>query len=50
VQNLMRWLNEGKVRPVIGDRLPLHEAAELHRRLEARSTQGNQLLMINRQS
>jgi len=50
IQNLMRWLSEGKVRPVIGERLPLRDAAELHRRLESRATTGNQVLVVSEQS
>jgi NADPH2:quinone reductase len=50
IQNLMRWLSEGKVRPIIGERLPLREAAQLHRKLESRETTGNQVLVVNEQS
>ena len=46
IGNLMRWFAEGKVRPVIGERLPLQQAAELHRRIESRSTTGNQILVM----
>jgi NADPH2:quinone reductase len=50
IQNFMRWLAEGKVRPVIGERLPLRDAADLHRRLESRATTGNQVLLVSEQS
>ena len=50
IQNLMRWVGEGKVRPVIGERVALRDAAELHRRLESRATRGNQVLVVSESS
>jgi NADPH2:quinone reductase len=46
IGNLMQWLAQRKVKPIIGEKLPLSEAAELHRRIEARTTTGNQVLVI----
>ncbi len=42
--DLFAWIAEGRLDVRIGDRLPLPEAAEAHRRLEGRMTTGKVLL------
>ena len=44
-RELQRWVLEGKLRVTLGQTFPLAEAAEAHRRLEQRQTQGKLLLM-----
>jgi len=44
-QALFDIVASGKVVPHVGDRLPLREAAEAHRRLEARQTVGSFILV-----
>ena len=39
------WMNEGKLRVVVGDSLPLEQAAEAHRRIEAGRTLGKLVLV-----
>ncbi len=41
---VLGWIAEGKLRVLIGETFPLSEAAEAHRRLEARQTVGKVLL------
>ncbi len=43
-EELLRLLAEGKIRPVIGHRLPLREAAGAHRLLASRASFGKILL------
>jgi NADPH:quinone reductase len=43
--DLFEWIGAGELEVRIGDRLPLGEAAEAHRRLESRSTSGKLLLI-----
>ncbi|MEM9190876.1 MAG: NAD(P)-dependent alcohol dehydrogenase [Myxococcota bacterium] len=43
---LARWVNEGKLRPVIDRVLPLSQCADGHRRLESRRTQGKVVIEI----
>lgn len=43
--DLFRWHTEGRLQTRIGDRLPLSDAAEAHRALEARATTGKVLLI-----
>ncbi len=43
--DLFDWIAEGKLEVLIGDRLPLADAAEAHRRLESRQTSGKMLLL-----
>jgi len=50
IGTFMRLLGQGKVRPIIGQRLPLSEAAEAHRRLESRASTGTQVLVIDEQA
>jgi NADPH2:quinone reductase len=40
----------GRVAPVIGRTYPLQDAAEAHRRIEAREVIGKSLLLVNRES
>lgn len=42
---LFEMVGSGKVRPHVGARIPLHDAAEAHRRLEARETVGATVLV-----
>jgi NADPH2:quinone reductase len=44
-RELQRWVLEGKLRVILGQAFPLAEAAEAHRRLEQRQTQGKLLLV-----
>ena len=44
-RELQRWVLEGKLRVTIGQTFPLAEAAEAHRRLEQRQTQGKLVLV-----
>jgi NADPH2:quinone reductase len=44
-QELQRWVLEGKLRVTLDQAFPLAEAAEAHRRLERRQTQGKLLLV-----
>jgi NADPH2:quinone reductase len=43
--DLLRWIAEGKLDVRIGERHPLAEAAEAHRRIESRATTGKVLLV-----
>ena len=47
IGTFMQFLAEGKVRPVIGERMPLSQAADAHRKLESRASTGNQVLIVN---
>jgi NADPH:quinone reductase len=44
-RELQRWVLEGKLRVTLDQTLPLAEAAEAHRRLEQRQTQGKLVLV-----
>jgi NADPH:quinone reductase len=44
-RELQRWVLDGRLRVTLGQTLPLAEAAEAHRRLEQRQTQGKLLLV-----
>jgi NADPH2:quinone reductase len=44
-RELQRWVLDGRLRVTIGQIFPLAEAAEAHRRLEQRQTQGKLLLV-----
>jgi len=43
---LTRWVAEGKLKPVIGNALPFHEAAEAFRRLQQRESFGKVVLKL----
>jgi NADPH2:quinone reductase len=43
--DLFGLVADGVIRPVIGQQLPLADAAEAHRRLEARATTGATILI-----
>lgn len=43
--DLFSWIADGSLRVTVGDRIPLREAAEAHRRLEGRQTTGKVLLI-----
>ncbi len=45
VARLWAMIRDGKLKVTIGGRFPLNEAAEVHRRLEARETSGSVLLI-----
>ena len=47
VQRVMNWIAHGKLKIVIGLRLPLAQAAEAHRRMEGRETVGKILLTLD---
>jgi NADPH2:quinone reductase len=47
IQRVMNWIADGKLRMVIGLRLPLAQAAEAHRRMEGRETVGKILLTVD---
>ena len=40
MEELLRWYGEGKLRPLVTDRLPLERAAEAIRRLTDRRAHG----------
>jgi len=42
---LLDWLREGRIRPVVADRLPLSAAAEVHRRIAAGGLGGKVVLL-----
>jgi NADPH:quinone reductase len=44
-RELQEWVADGTVRITLGQRLPLHQAAEAHRLLESRETHGKLLLV-----
>ena len=46
VRQVLDWMSTGKIRLRIGLKLPLGQAAEAHRRMEARQTTGKVLLTI----
>lgn len=46
-EGLLPWIAAGKVRPIVYARLPLHEAAEAHRLLEANANVGKVLLSVS---
>jgi NADPH2:quinone reductase len=43
--DLFEWIAGGKLQVLIGDRIPLSDAAEAHRKLQSRATIGKVLLM-----
>jgi len=43
-RELQEWVLDGRLHVTVGDSFPLAEAAEAHRRLEARATQGKLIL------
>jgi len=45
-QQVMDWITNGKLKLVIGLKLPLEQAAEAHRRMEERATVGKILLTV----
>ena len=45
-QQEMDWIANGKLKLVIGLKLPLAQAAEAHRRMESRDTVGKILLTV----
>jgi NADPH2:quinone reductase len=47
IQQVMSWIADGKLKIVIGLRLPLAQAAEAHRRMEGRETIGKILLTVD---
>lgn len=46
LQQLTAYLKSGKLRIIVGETLPLEQAAEAHRRLEARQTTGKVVLTV----
>lgn len=44
VEQVLEWIAAGKIKIIIGLKLPLSEAAEAHRRMEARQTTGKIIL------
>lgn len=42
--DVLAWVEDGRVRPVVADVLPLPQASEAHRRLEAREAGGRIVL------
>ena len=44
-RELQEWVLEGRLRVIVGESFPLAQAAEAHRRLEARETQGKLILL-----
>jgi NADPH2:quinone reductase len=49
IGTFMQLLGQRKIRPIVGERLPLSQAAEAHRKLESRQSTGNQVLVVNEQ-
>ena len=47
IQRVMNWIADGKLKMVIGLKLPLAQAAEAHRRIEGRETVGKILLTVD---
>jgi NADPH2:quinone reductase len=47
VKKVLEWIESGKIRLRIGLKLPLEQAAEAHRRMEARQTTGKILLTVD---
>ncbi len=43
---ILRWVSQGRLRPVVGATLPLDQAAEAHRLLEARQVFGKVVLQV----
>lgn len=46
IQQVLEWIGNGKLQLRIGLKLPLEQAAEAHRRMEARQTTGKILLIV----
>jgi NADPH2:quinone reductase len=46
IERVMDWIAGGRLKLVIGARLPLAQAAEAQRRVEARETTGKILLTV----
>ena len=46
-ESVWPMIADGRVRPVIGERLPIQEAAEAHRQLQAGEVTGKIVLMVN---
>jgi NADPH:quinone reductase len=46
IQQVTEWISSGKLRLVVGLKLPLAEAAEAHRQMESRQTIGKILLTV----
>lgn len=44
LHDVLTWVQNGRVRPVVADVLPLHEAPDAHRRLEDRDANGRIVL------
>lgn len=47
VQTLMQWLRDGKLKPAVAERVPLEQAAEVHRRIDAAQIAGKVVLICN---
>lgn len=47
VQTLMRWLHEGKLKPVVAGKVLLEQAAEVHRQIDNAEIAGKVVLMCN---
>ena len=50
VPRLLRFLDEGKLRAIIGETLPLAQVAEGHRRLEERGVFGKVVLVPDKKT
>jgi NADPH2:quinone reductase len=47
IQRVMNWIADGKLKIVIGLKLPLEQAGEAHRKMEGREPVGKILLTVN---
>lgn len=47
VQTLMQWLQEGKLHPVVDDRVPLAEAAAVHKKIDNAEIKGRVALICH---
>ena len=47
VQTLMQWLQQGRLKPAVEARMPLAQAADVHRRIDAAQIAGKVVLICN---